>query len=272
MASPTSRRGNNCEKKKEKKEKNENNENKENKENKEDKKEKKEKQEKDIKEKISIVEKENEKNPENVKNNGKILLKSTSRPNLALTLKNINEIIKEEHPQKEEEEEEEKNNSKNRKILIDIINIKKKLSNYNSPDKLESSTNKNNSNSKPKPKKKVKKEYKLQYCVYPGNNMKLIETAMEHRSEDWEKVPTTYSEFCDLVWAPLTCNINFQTAVLKHQYVNHLEFNIEISNKMRLYANLFRHCEEIKTDIFSIVPFTISLQISHRSFYEQLNN
>ena len=234
-----------------KNEKNENNENKEN------------------KEKISNVFKENEKNQENDKKGEKKLLKSLSKPHLSLSLKNsINEIIIEEHLKKEEEE---KNNCKNQKMLLDIIDIKKKINNNNnSSDNRGSPTN--NNNSKQKPKKKLKKEYKLQYCVYPGNNAKLIETAMEHRKEDWEKVPTTYAEFCDLVWAPLTCNINFQNAELKHQYVNHLEFNIEISNKMRLYANLLRHCEEIKTDIFSIFPFTISLQISHRSFYEQLSN
>ena len=41
---------------------------------------------------------------------------------------------------------------------------------------------------------------------------------------------------------------------------------------MRLYANSSRHCEEKKIDVFSIFPFTITLQVSHRSFNEQLGN
>ena len=199
----------------------------------------------------------------------KELKKYSSKPNLSLSFKNsISKKIIEEEPKKEEEE---KNNYKNNINInniniIDIIKLQKKSS---SPDNRGSS---NKNNNKAKFKKKEKKEYKLQYCVYPGNNSKLIEQAMEHRNKDWEKVPTTYSEFCDLVWSPLTYSIKFQNCELKHQYVNHLEFNIEISNKMRLYANLLRHCEEKKIDIFSIFPFTISLQISHRSFYEQLGN
>ena len=123
-----------------------------------------------------------------------------------------------------------------------------------------------------KQKSPTKKEYKLQYCVYPGNNSALIDKVMTHRLYDWEKVPTTFSEFCDLVWAPLTGTINFQNCEKRHQYANHIEFNIEISNKMRLFANLLRHCEEKKIDAFSIFPFTISLQLSHWSFKEQLSN
>ena len=123
-----------------------------------------------------------------------------------------------------------------------------------------------------KQKSTSKKEYKLQYCVYPGNNSALIDKVMSHRLDEWEKVPTTFSEFCDLVWAPLSGSINFQNCEKRHQYANHIEFNIEISNKMRLYANLLRHCEEKKIDAFSIFPFTISLQLTHWSFSEQLSN
>ena len=201
---------------------------------------------------------------ESEKKDEKELVKSDcSKKILSQSFKNEIMEIKEE-PKKEEE----KNNSKIN--IIDIINIQTKKNNSESPNNRGSLSNNNNNNNKKK--KKEKKEYKLQYCVYPGNNEKLIDKVMEHRSENWEKVPTSYSEFCDLVWAPLTCNINFRNCDSKHQYVNHIEFNHEISNKMRLYANLLRHCEEKKIDIFSIFPFTISLQISHWSFSEQLSN
>ena len=157
------------------------------------------------------------------------------------------------------EDSEEKNNSKEN-FNSKSVNINKENNNVN-----------NNTNSN-KQKSSSKKEYKLQYCVYPGNNSALIDKVMAHRLEEWEKVPTTFSEFVDLVWAPLTGSINFQNCEKRHQYANHIEFNIEISNKMRLYANLLKHCEEKKIDAYSIFPFTISLQLSHWSFSEQLNN
>ena len=202
----------------------------------------------------------NENIPIEKENLTKIEIESESFRNkgLSISLKNINNKIKE-----EKEGEKEKNNNNNG---LEIINVEKKnCSTSPSPDK-----KKSRNNNKEKYKPKLVREYKLQYCVYPGNNFKLIDKAMEHRNKDWEKVPTTYSEFCDLVWAPLTFNINFQNCDTKHQYVNHIEFNNEISNKMRLYANLLHHCEKKNIDMFSIFPFTICLQISHRSFNEQL--
>ena len=158
--------------------------------------------------------------------------------------------------------------SNNIAILKNVIrdNSEEKKNNDNLNIKFNSN---NNNNAK---QKSPKKEYKLQYCVYPGNNSPLIDKVMAHRYEEWEKVPTTFSEFCDLVWAPLSTSINFQNCEKRHQYANHIEFNIEISNKMRLFANLLRHCEEKKIDTFSIFPFTISLQLSHWSFGDQLNN
>ena len=197
---------------------------------------------------------------ENEKILEKELTKSISKPNgLSISLKGIPNKMMIIEPKKEEE--------KNNISIKDIIKLQKIVSSSVSAD------NRHNSkNNKQKFKKREKKEYKLQYCIYPGNNSKLIEIVMEHRKQDWEKVPITYSGFCDLVWAPLSYSINFQNCESKHQYVNHIEFNNEISNKMRLYANLLRHCEEKKIDAFSIFPFTITLQVSHRSFNEQLAN
>ena len=160
--------------------------------------------------------------------------------------------------------------SNNIAILKNVIrdNSEEKKNNDNLIIKSLNLSNNNNT----KQKSPTKKEYKLQYCVYPGNNTPLIDKVMAHRYEEWEKVPTTFSEFCDLVWSPLSGSINFQNCEKRHQYANHIEFNIEISNKMRLFANLLRHCEEKKIDTFSIFPFTISLQLSHWSFSDQLNN
>ena len=219
--------------------------------------------------------------------------------------RNINENKKEEEKEKSKEktenkEEKKEENKEEKKEKVEDLNKSKELNpiilkgkklslkasqNISSLKNIIKEDEKNNSNSNEinfknlstvketsKPKSTTKREFKLQYCVYPGNNSALIDKVMAHRLDEWEKVPTTFSEFCDLVWAPLTGSINFQNCERRHQYANHIEFNIEISNKMRLYANLLKHCEEKKIDTFSIFPFTISLQLSHWSFNEQLSN
>ena len=116
------------------------------------------------------------------------------------------------------------------------------------------------------------KKFMLKYCIYPGNNSKLIDQVMKYRKEVWEKVPITHNKFCDLVWSPLTSSIDFKASQFIHQCVNHIQFNEEISNKMRLYANLLRHCEKKRIDVYKIFPFTICLTLSHHSFDEQLDN
>ena len=117
-----------------------------------------------------------------------------------------------------------------------------------------------------------KKKFKLKYCIYPGNNSKLIEQVMKHRKEVWERVPITHYKFCDLVWSPLVGSIDFKSSQYIHQCVNHIQYNEEICNKMRLYANLLRHCEKRRIDVYKIFPFTICLTLSHHSFDEQMDN
>jgi hypothetical protein len=95
---------------------------------------------------------------------------------------------------------------------------------------------------------------------------------MKHRSAVWEKVPISNYKFCDLVWSPLASSIDFKSSQYIHQCVNHIQYNEEISNKMRLYGNLLRHCEKKRIDLYKIFPFTICLTLSHHSFEEQLEN
>ena len=117
-----------------------------------------------------------------------------------------------------------------------------------------------------------KKKIMLKYCVYPGNNTKLIDLVMKNRSNIWEKVPTSHYRYCDMVWAPLTSNIDFKTSQIMHSYVNHIPLNEEIANKMRLYGNLIQHCEKKKIDVYRIFPFTIILTLYHHTFIEQIEN
>ena len=200
--------------------------------------------------------------------------------------KNEEKKGEEKNEEKNLQKNEEKKDENNKNIILNPINLKGKINSLRTSKDIsiiknaikEDSQEKNFTNRNTKSLNSIKntgttkKEYKLEYCVYPGNNSALIDKVMAHRSEVWQKVPTTFSEFCDLVWSPLNYSINFQNCEKRHQYVNHIEFNMEISNKMRLYANLLKHCEEKKIDTFSIFPFTISFQLTHWSFNEQLTN
>ena len=117
-----------------------------------------------------------------------------------------------------------------------------------------------------------RKKTKYKYCIYPGNNSKLIDQIMKYRNKVWEKVSLSHDKFCDFVWSPLTCSIDFKSSQIFRQCVNHIQFNEEIANKMRLYGNLLRHCEKKGIDVYKIFPFTICLTLSHHSFDEQLDN
>ena len=133
-----------------------------------------------------------------------------------------------------------------------------------------------------KKKKKIKKkklvlpslvkEIKLQYCVYPGNNGKLIDELMEQRSDKWVKTSLDLVKFCDFIWSPLPHVIDFKYSSEKRQFVNHIEFCSSLSNKLNLYYNLLRHCESKKLNLFDYVPFTICLSISKNNFMTQLDN
>ena len=120
--------------------------------------------------------------------------------------------------------------------------------------------------------KNAKKKILLKYCVFPGNNSKLIDLVMENRKDVWEKVDTSHYKYCDMIWAPTTRHIDFKTSQIMHTYVNHIPLSDELSNKMRLYANLIQHCERKKIDVYKIFPFTIILTLSHYTFREQMEN
>ena len=118
----------------------------------------------------------------------------------------------------------------------------------------------------------IVKEIKYQYCVFPGNNGKLIDTLMEQRSDKWIKTGVDLVKFCDFIWSPLSNVIDFKYATEKRQFVNHIEFCNTISNKMNLYYNLLRYCESKKLNLFDYFPFTICLTLSQNNFMTQIEN
>jgi len=136
-----------------------------------------------------------------------------------------------------------------------------------------------NSDKKKKIKKKklpqlanLVKEIKYQYCVYPGNYGKLIDTLMERRKDKWIKTDIELVKYCDFIWSPLPNVIDFNHCSEKRIYVNHLEFHSNLSNKLNLYYNLIRYCESKKINLFDYFPFTICLSLSQNNFNTQLEN
>ena len=113
---------------------------------------------------------------------------------------------------------------------------------------------------------------KLKYCIYKGNNDKLIEKCFEYRKEIWEKSEYPLSQYCDLLWTPLSKDINFKMLENKKQYVNHLEYHDEITNKRNLFLTLLKYCEKKHYNLFTFFPFTIIFELKHKTLETQLKH
>ena len=98
------------------------------------------------------------------------------------------------------------------------------------------------------------------YNIVFGNNGKLVEKVLKTR-ENWEKIDEQNSKNANLIWTPLSCQINYSLHSISEntQFVNHFEFHKEITNKANTFINLFRYCEFNDIDLFSFYPLTIIL-------------
>ena len=157
-----------------------------------------------------------------------------------------------------------------------LMSLENSNSNSNIKKSLEQS---NNSEKKKKIKKKklpklsfLVKEIKYQYCIYPGNYGKLIDNLMEKRNDKWIKTDIELVKYCDFIWSPLPNVIDFNHASEKKQFINHLEFSNNITNKLNLYYNFLRHCESKKINLFDYFPFSICLSLSQSNFMAQIES
>lgn len=141
---------------------------------------------------------------------------------------------------------------------------------YNKPDKVvQSNRNVNRSLSPIKPRL----QYKNNYIILPGNNKELIVKCMQKRNENWEEIDKDKYSYASFIWTPLSYEIDYTLAAKVNQIVNHFEYHSEISNKMRLFANLLRYCDlQKKIDLFSFFPLTIVIPLNDHEniFNEQL--
>ena len=142
-------------------------------------------------------------------------------------------------------------------------------------------------NKSPSPSK-VKHVYKEKYILLPGNNSHLIKKCMERRTHLWENIDKELTKYASFIWTPLSNLIDFNLASSHYQIINHFEFNYELNNKMRLFANILRYCEtntniSSMRQIFSFFPLTIIIPLidntylneqlhKFKHFYTNINN
>ena len=126
---------------------------------------------------------------------------------------------------------------------------------------------------------KIKKEEeklpeKLHYSILSGNNGKLIEKCLLTRP-NWEILSENEkSIYSNLIWTPLSCQINFNSHkdTYLSQLVNHFEGHYELTNKKNTFINLLRYCEFNEIDLFSFYPLTIILYFRYENLHTQINS
>ena len=118
-----------------------------------------------------------------------------------------------------------------------------------------------------------KKMTNYTYHIIPGNNSKLIERCLLNR-ENWTKASNDKKEFANLIWTPLSSQINFNSHSLVGciQFVNHFEYHNELTNKSKTFINLLRYCEFNELDLFTFYPLTIIFTFNSNLLSSQIEN
>ena len=111
------------------------------------------------------------------------------------------------------------------------------------------------------------------YNILPGNNGKLIEKCLLNR-KNWEIAPEDKKNYCNFIWTPLSCQINYSihSVIETTQLVNHFEYHCELTNKSKTFINLFRYCEFNDINLFSFYPLTIIFNFNSSNFNSQIES
>ena len=149
-----------------------------------------------------------------------------------------------------------KNKTPNKEALFNLKDFKNLMinsinNNYiNNNNNISNNNNINTQNS----------EMTYLYNIFHGNNGKLVEKVLKTR-KNWEKIDSQNTQCANLIWTPLSCQINYSahSNIENTQFVNHFEFHRELTNKANTFINLFRYCEFNDIDLFSFFPLTIIL-------------
>ena len=111
------------------------------------------------------------------------------------------------------------------------------------------------------------------YNILPGNNGKLIEKCLLNRN-NWEIANEDKKNFCNFIWTPLSCQINYciHSIVENAQFVNHFEYHCELTNKSKTFINLLRYCEFNEINLFSFYPLTIIINFNSTNLNYQVES
>ena len=111
------------------------------------------------------------------------------------------------------------------------------------------------------------------YNILPANNGKLIERCLLNRN-NWEIAPEDKKNYCNFIWTPLSCQINYSihSVIETTQLVNHFEYHCELTNKSKTFINLFRYCEFNDINLFSFYPLTIIFNFNSNNFNSQIES
>ena len=115
------------------------------------------------------------------------------------------------------------------------------------------------------------------YSVIKGNNSELIHTCMKHRLR-WKEITTSSSSITsnvNFIWAPTSSLINYYNLPRNDneiQIVNHYEGHACISNKLKMFENIMKYCENRNKDVFEYVPMTILMQYDGMDYLKQFKN
>ena len=191
--------------------------------------------------------KENNKDLEDIIDNNKSLIRSTSSQIL-------NKKILEESSDSEEENKRKKKKKIKKKNLKPVVTnfIQKLKEKETLIDHLQKVR-------KMFSEKKFVPEKYFTYVINPGNASYLIKKAMAHRI-NWRESSMSVTSLFNFKWQQNTKFIDYdhlsQIESLP-QVVNHFEFCKTIANKSNLFSNLFDYCEKNDINVFKYIPFTI---------------
>ena len=126
----------------------------------------------------------------------------------------------------------------------------------------------------------TKIEGNFYYQITKGNNAELITKCFKHRinwKDSTESPITLVSNEINLLWVPTSGAIQFSNFIYEKekencQMVNHFEFHQAISNKLKMFSNIMKYCENHNLDIFSYLPFTIQIQYENANYLNQINS
>lgn len=105
------------------------------------------------------------------------------------------------------------------------------------------------------------------YIVYPDNCGYLIKKCLSHRI-NWKESHTLLTNRFDFKWKDCSVGINFSFLSSKNkQIVNHFEYHSSLSNKAKLFKNLFTYCERINKEIFQYIPFSVVIDLNDQPSY-----